>query len=620
MCGLVGALSFAESSAQELEAPIRYAVTLMARRGPDDEGFWSDGRRCALGFRRLSIIDLSPAGHQPMVSADGRSVLVFNGEIYNFRELRTELAAAGHHPRSTGDAEVLLLALQAWGVDALKRLNGMFALAFYDIAERRLLLARDHAGIKPLFVARTSKGVVFASQYNQLASHPWAASAKVDLGGLGLYLRLGFLPTTFGLHEGIGQLRAGEWMQVDAGGGARTGMFFDLPQRGSASLRGEEAVDALDSALVRAVGRHLESDVAVGVFLSGGIDSPLVAAEAARQYKDSMQAFTIGVDAKEHDESVDARSYATELGLKHVLETIRTPDAQALVEDVALACTEPTADYSIFPTLMVSRLARSHVKVVLSGDGGDELFWGYPSRFGSAIEQARYFGWPRALRGAAVALRRFGKGHATRDVLRFDSLGRLYQRKHTLMAEADLHKVFPTLPAVPATFRMFEFTGTDADQAAEWVRWNEFNIHMSRVLAKVDRASMFHSLEVRVPLLDKEVIDVAWRTDWRTCLDLKRRIGKKPLRAALSRRTTHQTTAKRGFTVPMQAWLTGPLRPLVNDLLVSRSDFLGLPVAPGSIAALAANLYAGDGSKAWGLWLLLSLALWERTHLKRVGA
>ena len=620
MCGLVGAFSFAERSSDELLDPIRAAIKLMVRRGPDDEGQWCDGRHCALGFRRLAILDLSATGHQPMLTADGRYVLVFNGEIYNFRELRAELEAIGHHVRSSGDAEVLLLALRAWGIDALRRLNGMFALGLYDQMERRLLLARDHAGIKPLYVAQTSKGVVFGSQYDQIVNHPWCANASVDRGALGLYLRLGFLPTTFGLHEGVGQLRAGEWLQVDQNGTTKRGKFFDLPQHGTSTLHGDAAVDALDSALKRAVARHLESDVAVGVLLSGGIDSPLVAAEAVRQYRGPMQAFTIGVDARELDESIDASSYANELGLEHIVETITTFDAQALVDDVAKACTEPTADYSIFPTLMVSRLARAHVKVVLSGDGGDELFWGYPSRFGSAIEQARYFGWPRPMRAAAVALRRVGRGAATRDVLRFGSLGRLYQRKHTLMAESDLQAVFPTLPEIPSAFQMFHFSGTNADEAAQWVRWNEFYIHMARVLAKVDRASMFNSLEVRIPLLDKEVIDVAWRTDWRSCLDLKHRLGKQPLRAALQRRTRHHTTAKRGFTVPMQKWLAGPLRPLVNDLLVGRSDLLGLPISPGTIANLNAQLVAGDGSKAWGLWLLLSLALWERTHLNRVTA
>ena len=625
MCGLVGALAFTDQPRDALLAPIRALTARMARRGPDDEGTWTDGVRCALGFRRLAILDLSPAGHQPMIARDGRYVLVYNGEIYNYRALRAELATLGLTPRSTGDAEVLLLALTAWGPAALARLSGMFALALYDTATRRVLLARDPVGIKPLFVARTAAGCVFASQYDQLVAHPWLAGAAADPDGLGLYLRFGFLPTGYGLHAGTGQLEPGCWRELTADGGVREGRFFALPRYRPATLRGAAAIDALDGALDRAVGRHLESDVPVGVFLSGGVDSPLVAAAAAEAARAAgtrapLHAFTIGVDDPALDETADARRYAAELAARypitHVVETIAARDVPDLVGAIAQAATEPTADYSMFPTYLVSRLARRHVKVVLSGDGGDELYWGYPSRFASAIAQARYFRWPRAARLAAVAARRLrGAAVPTRDVLDYPDLGRLYQRKHTLMAEADLAAVFPTLPPVPAGFAAFALPRkvTD-DEAAQWVRWNELTIHLARVLAKVDRASMACSLEVRVPLLDPEVIDVAWRTDWRTCLDLTTRVGKQPLRAALARRLTTQTQAKRGFTVPMHAWLAGPLRPLVDELLLGRGELLGLPIARAALHGVVERLLAGDRAKAWGVWLLLALALWERTH------
>ncbi|HEY5952017.1 MAG TPA: asparagine synthase (glutamine-hydrolyzing) [Kofleriaceae bacterium] len=617
MCGLVGALAFGEVGFDDLTLPVRRLLDRIVRRGPDDEGFWTDGKRCALGFRRLSILDVSPAGHQPMVSADEHHVLVFNGEIYNFRELRAELAARGIEPRSTGDAEVLLLALREFGTAALDKLNGMFAFAFYDVRQQRLLLGRDHAGIKPLHVALTKRGVVFGSQYDQLIAHPWCRDAAVDESVLGMYLRFGFIAAPYGLHRSTHQLEPGQWLEVDARGGTRRGSFFTLPSRQAPTLRGDQAIDAFDAAFVNAIKRQLISDVPVGVLLSGGIDSPLVAAEAAKHYAGPLRAFTISVDDPRLDEGDDARRYAQELGVEHIIERVTAADALALVDDVVAAATEPTADYSMFPTLLVSRLAHRHVKVVLSGDGGDELFWGYPSRFGSAIEQAPYFAWPRAMRLAAVAARRFaGRGAATRDVLRFSTLGRLYQRKHTLMAERDLAHVFPSLPALPADFDTFTCDETDADSAAQWTRWNELRFHLARVLQKVDRASMYNSLEVRVPLLDREVIDVAWRTDWKTCLDLRTRTGKRVLRAALAKRVTHQTTAKRGFEVPMADWLVGPLRPLVAELLLDRRELLGMPLRGSAVAALDAQLRAGDRSKAWGLWLLLSLALWERKHAR----
>lgn len=614
MCGLAGAVAFADTEREELIAPVREMTQRIVRRGPDDEGQWND-RRCALGFRRLAILDLSPSGHQPMTSRDGRFAIVFNGEIYNFREIRAQLDTLGYVSHSTGDCEVLLHALQAWGTEALSKLNGMFACALYDREERTLLLARDHAGIKPLYYAVTARGVVFGSQYDQLLGHPWLHDCSPDPAGTALYLRLGFLPAPYGLHRGTSQVRAGHWVKLDASGRATEGCFFSLPAWRSPELRGSDAIEALDAALRSAIRRHLVSDVRVGVFLSGGVDSPLVAAEAAKQSTQRLQAFTIGVEDRSMDESAQASAYARALDVEHVHRRITMTEVVGLLDDVIAACTEPTADYSIFPMLVVSNLAREHVKVVLSGDGGDELYWGYPSRFGSALRLARYFAWPRPARVAAVAARRLlGIGHATRDVLNFDSLGRLYQRKHTLIAEADLAAVVPDVPGMPADFRAFCATATDPDRVAQWVRWNEFHVHLARVLAKVDRGSMYHSLEVRVPLLDKELVDVAWRTDWQTCLDLERGIGKRPLRAALARRVHDVTTAKRGFTVPMHDWLVGPLRNRVEDELLVRRELLGLPVDRAALRALYGKLCAGDRSKAWGLWLLLSLALWDRAH------
>ncbi|HEY4176132.1 MAG TPA: asparagine synthase (glutamine-hydrolyzing) [Kofleriaceae bacterium] len=615
MCGLVGVFGFTDFPREELEKPVRRMTALMTRRGPDDEGFWTDGARCALAFRRLSILDLTAAGHQPMVSRDGRYVLVFNGEIYNYRELRAELETLGHQPRSSGDAEVLLLALVEWGSNALERLNGMFALALYDTKDKRLLLARDHAGIKPLHYAVTQQGVVFGSQYDQLLVHPWCADARVDRDVLGLYLRFGFVPAPYGLHRTTAQIEAGEFVEIGPTGALKRGRFFELPKVQKPTLRGTEAIETLDAALVASVKRQLQSDVPLGVLLSGGIDSPLVAAEAARQHNGSLHAFTIEVDDPRHDEGPDAKRYADEIGLDRITERVTAVNAVNLLDDVIAASTEPTADYSMFPTLMVSRLARRTVKVVLSGDGGDELFWGYPSRFAPTIDQARYFNYPLPLRYAAVAARRLFKfGTATRDVVNYDSVGRLYQRKHTLLNEGDLAAIFPSLPQLPTSFTSFVSRDTDPDAVAQWTRWNEFRIHLARVLDKVDRASMFNSLEVRVPLLDRDVIDVAWRTDWKSCLDLETRIGKRVLRSVLARRVRHQTTSKRGFTVPMAAWLKTTLRPLVEEHLLRRDEFLGLPVRRGEIARIYSELCAGNDSKAWGLWLLLSLVLWSRAH------
>lgn len=616
MCGICGAFKL-ESSSAELESSVRRMIPLMSRRGPDDEGFWAD-TQCALGFRRLSILDLSPTGHQPMRTADGRYVMVFNGEVYNFPEIRSELEQRGVRFRSTGDAEVVLYALVEWGARALEKFNGMFALAFYDTAERTLLLARDHAGIKPLYYMKTQQGVVFGSQYDQIIQHPWAQGAAISQDGLGLYLRFGFCPAPYGMLEQTHLLESGCWIQFQADGQQRNGCFYEFPRFVSPTLSGDQAVEALNDALISAVSRHMISDVPVGVFLSGGIDSPLVAAYARRATTNPLQAFTIGVSNSAMDESLDARLYAQELGLNQISRQVNQSTALDLLEDVIQACSEPSADFSMFPTLLVSRLASENVKVALSGDGGDELFWGYPSRFAVTLRLAKYFGYSLPRRITHVALRKFfNHGAATREVLWRD-IGSLYQKKHTLIAEDDLAACFPELPDLPLEFDLFKYQGSDLDETAQWLRWNEFHLHLQRVLLKVDRASMYHSLEVRVPLLDKNVIQVASQIDWRSCLDLQTDQGKIPLRRALARHVKHQTLEKKGFTVPMREWLMGPLQGLLQEKVLQQSGILGLPLKKSALQRVDQRMTAGDTHSAWGLWLLLSLTLWQEKHLQGI--
>lgn len=588
-------------------------TALMARRGPDDEGFWSDGKRCALGFRRLSILDLKPSGHQPMLSADGRYVLVFNGEVYVYRELRAELQAKGYRFRSTGDAEVVLHALAEWGTEALARFNGMFALAFHDTLAGTLLLARDHAGIKPLYYLSHPHGLVFASQYDQILAHPWSRDARTDERGLALYLRLGYIPAPYGILERTRALEAGSWMQAGPGG-IRQGRFFEFPLETEPDLRGTRAAEALDAAIDRSVARHLASDVPVGAFLSGGIDSPLVAAAMRGAHPGAIPAFTIGVTDETMDESSDAAMYARELDLSHQVEIADPQRIHALLPEAVEACGEPFADESIFPTLLVSRLARSEVKVVLSGDGGDELFWGYAGRFGSVLRQAHHFAgsrWKRSLR--YFVGRACGSGSVGYNVRR-PSIGAWYRAKHSVMAEADLEAIFPDLPAWPEEYRSFEYRGAGLDETAAWMRWNEFTTHLSMVLLKVDRASMYHSLEVRVPLLDREVLSVAARLDWRECLDPAKNVGKLPLRRSLVRRCGRQTAAKRGFSVPLGRWFRGPLQGIVEDCVLARREIGGLPFDARGLRRYFERHLRGESDFGSGIWMLLSLALWQEKH------
>lgn len=608
MCGIVGMVLW-HGELVRWEHEIARLTDLMTRRGPDRAGLWSSESGCVLGFRRLSILDLSDAGSQPMITPDGRYALVYNGELYNYREVRASLQHDGVTFRSTGDAEVVLHALARRGVGALQTFNGMFALGFYDTREKRLLLARDHAGIKPLYVLRHQGGVLFASQFDQLLQHPWGRSRSLDSRALELYFNLGYLPPPSSLLENSATLEPGSWIEFRADGTERGGRWFQFPQYAVPDLRGAIALEAVDAAVTAAVRRQLVSDVPLGVLLSGGIDSPLVAtkAQAILGPGTRLPAFTLGTAGTKEDESADAARYADGLALRHVVRHITSDDVPGLLDDVVTACSEPLDDFSMFPTALISRVAREEVTVVLSGDGGDDLFWGYPGRMIHPLVGADE-SWAVRLRGQLASMLGRSRPKPFTGATQF--------RTHRFVSREALQAVFPNLGMDFPELRLFAFDGGSADRLAQWLRWNEYSAHLVRVLQKVDRASMHASLEVRVPLLDREVVDVASRIDWRTCVDLPSRTGKLPLRAALRRHVAFQTIAKRGFDVPMSDWLRGPLKPVVEDLVLSRNELLGMPVGVPALRRLfECHQRASDDSTNL-LWRLLSLALWEQRHYR----
>ena len=618
MCGITGML-VRDGLSDDDRAEVAALTDLMVRRGPDDAGTWDDGQVCALGFRRLSIIDLSAAGHQPMVSADGRHVVVFNGEIYNHRELRAELERGGRRFRSTSDTEVVLQAFETWGRDALARLNGMFAIGWYRVEERTLLLARDPVGIKPLAWWWSPEAFVFGSQYDQVVRHRRCQRDRVDAAALGLYLRLGFLPAPYGVIEGTGQVEPGQWLEVRPGRAPEVGMFrAPLEAAPSADrLRGAEAEDAVAATVQRAVERQMVADVPVGVFLSGGVDSPLVAAAMVEASTERVHAFSIGTDDPAMDESDAARAYAAQLDVEHHLREIRGEEAVGLVGDVAQAYSEPFGDYSSVPTLLVSQLAAEQVKAVLSGDGGDELYWGYP-RFAKVRAARRWFRLPTAARRAAYiatkpapTLRRPPRG------IMFPTLGDWYLDAHSGVRSADFAAFAPDLMGMPESFTGFDLEGVPTDdELLQWVRRNELAYHLPMILQKVDRASMHHSLEVRVPLLDLEMIDLAARVDPSAALHGS--TGKVVLRKALARRVDPASipVAKKGFTVPLGRWLREDLRPLVQDRLLGPDAFPAGVFDQGAVAAWYEDHRSGRLDRTRGLWNLLALQLWADTHLQ----
>jgi asparagine synthase (glutamine-hydrolysing) len=493
----------------------------------------------------------------------------------------------------------------------------MFALAWYDRNDRKLLLARDPVGIKPLYYLLTPRTLVFGSQYDQLLAHPGSRECEISQPGLALYLRLGYIPAPYGILNKTHMLEPGTWLEAAGDEGVTRGQFYSFPIFPKPDFRGEAAFEAVDETVAAAVKRQMVSDVPLGCFLSGGIDSPLVAAKMATAGEGVVHAFTIGLSGDPADESTDASLYARELKVQHVLRHFQAEEALNMLDDVISACSEPFADYSIFPTMMVSRLAREQVKVMLSGDGGDELFWGYPNRFGSVLAVADQFRKSHAVRQGQRVLRRLSGRRNPGQHLVQPTIGDWYRTKHShRLPEWQLAAVFEDVPSLPLDFKLFNYGGHDLDETAQWLRWNEFVGHLTMVLLKVDRASMHHSLEVRVPLLDMDVVELATRVDWRSCLDLQTGIGKRPLRESLARHVRHQTMRKRGFGVPMAQWLRGSLRQRLEDTLLGPSHLLGLPLKRAGIERLISEHMAGKSDWSSGLWSLFSLALWEERHFR----
>ncbi len=440
---------------------------------------------------------------------------------------------------------------------------------------------------------------------------------SISPDALGLYLRLAYIPAPYALLKDSHMLEPGSWIEFAGETEVRQGRFFHFPREQTPTLKGGEAIEALDAAITNAVRRHLISDVPVGAFLSGGIDSPLVVAKMRCLSSSPIKAFTIGTNEGATDESLDAIRYAQDLGVEHVVETLSPTDALERLHDVIDACGEPFGDYSIFPTMMVTRLASRNYKVMLSGDGGDELFWGYPKRFGPLVKYAKNFGSPAALRRLQGRVRRFLGPAKAGAPLAHRTIGDWHRQMLTHLAEPALRRIYPSLPEWPAEFAAFKNEASDSQGAAQGSRWTELECHLPYVLMKVDRASMYHSLEVRVPLLDREVMATAARMDWQECLDPDQGLGKLPLRKLLARHTHHQTRAKRGFEAPMATWLRTSLQDLFRDTVLQRKDLLGLEVNTAELSRTYDLHQQGQANYAWGLWPLLSLAMWVDRHYCR---
>lgn len=647
MCGLAGFWTN-RTGATSLEAAALAMAERIRQRGPDDYGSWCDAEAgYAVAHRRLSILDLSPAGHQPMRSANARWVIAYNGEIYNHSDLRQQLAAEGAAPawRGHSDTETLLACVEAWGVEvALERSVGMFAFALWDRAERALWLARDRAGEKPLYYGWQGDTFLFGSELKALRAHP-AFQGGIDRGALALLLRHNYIPGPHSIHEGISKLPPGTWLRLKAGQRDVEPVAYwslaEVAKRGIADpFAGSdaEALEALELRLGSAVRGQMVADVPLGALLSGGIDSTLITALMQANGTQPVRTFTIGFEEQEYDEASHARAVAAHLGTDHTELRLSAGDALALIPQLPWMYDEPFADSSQLPTHLVMKLARQHVTVALSGDAGDEFFGGY-NRYFLGPRLWKRMGWmPAGLRQG------LGKAMGMVPAKAIDSLAAHFAHNADLALPGEkLQKLARVLggrpirdsddlyaalvsewPRPEALVRKGAIPPNLLDDRPNWPRLSDPVARMMAmdamtylpddILVKVDRASMAVSLETRAPFLDRDVMAFAWRLPM--SMKLREGRGKWLLRRLLDKYvpSTLIDRPKMGFGVPLDAWLRGPLREWAEALLaedrLQREGYFD----PAPIRATWRKHVSGEGAFGYRLWSVLMFQAWLESN------
>ncbi len=648
MCGVAGFLSTRNWNPEEMRSITSRMTNSIAHRGPDDSGIWVDPEAgVALGFRRLAIVDLSAHGHQPMPSASGRFMMIFNGEVYNHPTLRRELESAGCTFRGHSDTEVILAAFERWGIErAVQRFIGMFAIAVWDLHRRELSLIRDRLGIKPLYVYHRRGVISFGSELKALLAGP-EFDRTLDTAALTSYLRYLYVPASQSIFRHVAKLRPGHILTIADPSAPlpQSAAYWSLETAArdgaAAQFTGgdEEAVAELEALLTDAVRLRMQADVPLGALLSGGIDSSAVVALMQASADRPVKTFTIGFDAREFDEAAHARAVANHLGTDHTELYLAGSDALAVIPRLPEMFDEPLADPSQIPTFLVCELARREVTVALTGDGGDELFGGYNRYIQGERLIEGFERWPGLLRRfsasgitslsprtwnrmrdtlrpvfpAAGQTRLLGeKLHKLGDVLRADSPHGMYRSLLSAWQDPE-HLVVgggenpaSTSALVDPSFALMERMML-ADQASYLP---------DDLLAKVDRASMAVGLEARVPILDHRVVELSWRLPRR--FKVRDGRGKWILRQILYKHVPRSLVdrEKMGFSVPLTQWLKGPLREWAGDLLMA--DELDDPLCGAVVRREWDRFLAGDSTNAAGIWALVMFRAWQARWLTAI--
>jgi asparagine synthase (glutamine-hydrolysing) len=652
MCGIAGLLGGLDSNNEDV---LRSMARAIAHRGPDDEGVWLD-REAGVGLahRRLSIVDLSPLGHQPMLSSDGRYVIVFNGEIYNHVDLRTELGASGRHSgawRGHSDTETLIEAIAAWGLQAtLERCVGMFALALWDKRARSLSLARDRFGEKPLYYGWIGRDFVFGSELKALRQHP-GFDNPINRRALQLFAARTYVPAPLSIYERIYKLEPACILTLDeegarkplseppsAGGSDRAlrmepyWSYRDVVRRGHDDPIADEreALDRLEHALAEAVRGQSVADVPVGAFLSGGIDSSTVVALYQKYSSDPVRTFSIGFEEAGFDEAAHAKAVAAHLGTVHAERYVTVKEAREVIPLLPDMYDEPFADSSQIPTHLVSRFAREQVKVAISGDGGDELFAGYNRHFAAPQMWQRLEMLPRAVRPMiALPLSRVplpvwnlarGRrpahfGAKLQKAMRVAASARSFEDVCTSFLDEWSLQRSPIIGGDARDVSRLDLDlGPGVPDSIRIMYWDAVSYLPDDILCKVDRASMAVSLETRVPFLDHRVAELAARIP----LSMKVRGGKGKhiVRELLYREAPRRLfeRPKAGFAVPVGEWLKGPLRHWAEDLLDPKELTQDGFFDPQVVISRWREHLTGRQDATPALWSVLMFQAWKRKN------
>jgi len=615
MCGILGEFGKVISSKNQFSDLMKLSV----KRGSDMIGYYNNISQessqkplAQFGFNRLAIMDLRDIANQPMISKSKRYVVMCNGEIVNHLNLKEKIGITNNDLRTTSDTEIVCHALDTFGFHrTINLLNGMYAMSVYDLQNNVLHLVRDPAGIKPLYYAQTDFGWIFASQYDQIFKHPWFfPKLKINPEALTDYLRLGYVPAPAALFEKSWLLEPGSYLTIQSDFNAYSGQYYVLDSIEKFKETNEETVAELTNILQNTFSDYIHSDVPLGSFLSGGVDSPIVNAILSKSLPD-LKAFTISNSDFDFDESSQAKMISSHLGIEHHVEHLSELKVANIIDKQFLAFSEPFADYSSIPTYILCSEASKYYKVLLSGDGGDELFWGYP-RFLSTIDYQKWFNYPKSIRLLwAGILRRFGMRISSG--IELDNIGEWVFERQSPNWHSDVARMVPNLNHSFSTKALYSSPNPDCSSVdlLMWLRKNEFYGHMQRVLLKVDRASMAHNLEVRVPFLDKRIINFS--SYIKPELGIKHRQTKYLLKQVLNKYVpqNYYLNEKRGFSFNLSKLLDTELKENIQDTLMSNNLF-GSELIEKNIIHKTVNKFYGQNEirNEWGLWVLFSLQKW----------